>query len=58
MCLVFPSVIQRGIVFVFTDTKERNPEIIVIDNDDCNNNDKNDTDECKDNPNRKHKENR
>ena len=45
-------------MFLFVDTKEKNPEAIVIDNDDCNNNDENDVGGCKGNPKTKHKENR
>ena len=43
---------------MFVDTKERNPEVIVIDNDGCNSYDENDIDGCKGNTNMKRKENR
>ena len=58
MYLVFAPKKQSGIIFVFADIKERNLELIVINNDDCNNNDDRGIGGCKDNPKTKRTENR
>ena len=49
---------QSGIIFAFVDIKEINLEVIVINNDDCNNNDDSGIGGCKDNPKTKRTENR
>ena len=58
MYLVFAPKKQSGIIFVFADIKERNLELIVINNDDCNNNDDRGIGGCKDNPKTKRTEKR